>query len=162
MNKKSVLIVCTGNTCRSPLVATILNNHISKSILKNKIFVSSGGISAQNGDSASEHAITIAKNLGLDLTNHNSQQVTQQILDKYDLILCVTQRHKMYILHNFNNTSGKCFTLSECTNSDRGDIDDPFGESLDCYVKISNDIENSMPNLIKFLEKFFNEDSHRK
>jgi protein-tyrosine phosphatase len=159
MKKKRILIVCTGNTCRSPLVEAIIADYLERSALKDKVIVSSGGISAQSGKPAHQYATQIAHELGLSLEGHTTRQVDRHLLDKSDLVLCVTDAHKSLLLHNFEGLLRKCFTLAECVSSD--DIGDPYGQGIDAYRKIAADVKNLLPNLMKFLMKFFDESVDR-
>jgi protein-tyrosine phosphatase len=151
--EKKILVVCTGNTCRSPLAEVIIADYQSRNALNDNFIVLSGGISAQNKEPASKHAIQAAYEFGLDLTGHASKKINQSLLDKSDLILCITNAHKFYLLHNFENLPGKCFTLAECTTS--RDIPDPYGQDIDAYREIAAHMQNLMPSLLNFLTKFF-------
>ncbi|MDR3273759.1 MAG: hypothetical protein LBS87_00270 [Puniceicoccales bacterium] len=151
--KKKILVVCTGNTCRSPLAEVIIADHLSKGALNGSFTVLSGGISAQNKEPASEHAIQTASEIGLSLAKHASKKVNQSLLDKSDLILCMTSAHKFYLLHNFEALQGKCFTLAECTAS--RDVSDPYGQDIDAYRGIAAHVQKLMPSLANFLTKFF-------
>jgi protein-tyrosine-phosphatase len=137
----------------------IVANGLAKSALKGRVSVSSGGISVRNREPATQCAIQIAKELGLDLKKHRARAVSQRMLDKNDLILCMTAAHKLHLLHNFENLFEKCFTLAECTSSQ--EISDPYGGSIDAYRKIATNIQNLLPNLLEFLRKFFHEDLDR-
>jgi protein-tyrosine phosphatase len=153
MGKKKILIVCTGNTCRSPLAEAMVADHLAKSMLGNACEVSSGGISALDNEPATAHAIQVARELGLNLAKHAARKINGHTLMGSDLILCMTKAHKFYLLHNFKNLLGKCFTLAECASAH--DIPDPFGEDLGAYRKMAMDIKNLLPSLVNFLEKFF-------
>jgi protein-tyrosine-phosphatase len=153
MGKKKILVVCTGNTCRSPLARAMIADYLDKSALKGSFAISSGGISALNGMFATAQAIQVARELGLNLTKHVAKRISGRMLNKSDLILCMTRAHKFHLLHNFENLFGKCFTLAECTLSQ--DISDPYGKDIGAYRKMAMDIEKLLPNLLKFLEKFF-------
>ncbi|MDR0595339.1 MAG: hypothetical protein LBF94_01390 [Puniceicoccales bacterium] len=159
MKKKKILIVCTGNTCRSPLVEAIVADYLEKSALKNKFIVSSGGISAQSGEPAHHYATQIARELGLSLEGHITRKVDRHLLDESDLVLCMTDAHKFLLLHNFEGLLKKCFTLAECVSF--YDIGDPYGRGIDAYRKIAADVKNLLPNLMEFLMKFFDESVDR-
>ncbi|MDR2435755.1 MAG: hypothetical protein LBD33_00350 [Puniceicoccales bacterium] len=157
MGKKKILIVCTGNTCRSPLAGAMIADYLRKSTLKNSFAVSTGGISALNGTPATAQAIQVARELGLNLEKHVARRIDGHTLNKSDLILCMTKAHKFHLLHNFENLFGKCFTLAECAPSQdiSGDISDPYGGDVGVYREMAMDIGKLLPNLLDFLENFF-------
>jgi protein-tyrosine-phosphatase len=159
MGKHKILIVCSGNTCRSPLARVIISDYLSMSTMRGRFSLSSAGISARNGDHASGCAVQIAEELGLDLRKHRAKCVTQHMLNGRDLVLCMTTSHKLHLLHNFENLLGKCFTLAECTSS--RELTDPYGSGVDTYRMVARDMQNMLPNLLKFLEKFFHENFDR-
>ncbi len=152
MNKKNILIICTGNTCRSPLIAAILAQKATDLVSINNFRISSAGILAQDGIPASKYSIDAAKKFGLNIINHRTRCITQKIINNTDLILCVTENHKNYILENFSNVFDKCRTISECT-TDKKDIADPYGESVETYIKIAHNISNEAHNILNFIQK---------
>ena len=86
MTIKSILFVCLGNICRSPLAEVIAKNIISELNLDIKI-ASSGTVGYHQGDMACEQSIKIAKKHGLDLTKHRAQKLTQKHISEYDLFI---------------------------------------------------------------------------
>ncbi|MDE6432273.1 MAG: ribose 5-phosphate isomerase B [Opitutales bacterium] len=151
---KNILIVCTGNICRSPLIAAILDHEIIKSGLPGSYKVSSAGTFAEIGEPANTHALEAAKSLGLNISNHRAQQLTKGIIAATDLILCATEEHKEYILTRFSNAYGKCFTIADCISA-KEDISDPYGEPLNAYLTIADKITRSAPHILNFIRRFF-------
>ncbi|PMI08515.1 phosphotyrosine protein phosphatase, partial [Vibrio splendidus] len=86
-----ILVVCVGNICRSPTGERVLQK-----LLPNKE-VASAGIAAEKsrliGKPADDTAILIAAENGVDVENHQSQQVTPQLCAQYDLILVMEKGH---------------------------------------------------------------------
>ena len=83
-------MVCTGNTCRSPMAEAILRVRLRERDAE--IRVSSAGIDAWAG-SATENSILAMSEFGLDLSSHRSRKVTPEIIAGSDLILAMTRNH---------------------------------------------------------------------
>ena len=68
--EKLVVFICTANACRSPMAEKLFEEAVAKSGTKKKIRVFSAGISAMDGDQASENSIIASSEVGLDLSDH--------------------------------------------------------------------------------------------
>lgn len=87
MNTKSILFVCAGNTCRSPMAMVIARN-----LLPANVFVDSAGVAARFNDEANPEAQkAVASLYGLDLTKHRAKSVNSIDLKKYDYIVALDQ-----------------------------------------------------------------------
>ena len=136
-----ILFVCTGNTCRSPMAAALMNK-ISK---ENDMDVTScsAGIFAKAGDKASTHAINTMKEYEIDISNHTATPLTESIINDYDLILTMTDGHKAMISAL---APEKIFTICEYAGYN-GEISDPYGGSLKEYRQTAEDIYDCLTDI---------------
>ncbi len=141
----NILFVCTGNTCRSPMAAYIMEKLAMEDGLDIKI--ESAGLFASDGETASQEAIEALKKYDIDLSVHKSQQITDELIKKSDLILTMTEAHKMVLQ---DVAAEKTCTICELADID-GEIDDPFGgdleeyeETADCLYIALSQIENKL------------------
>lgn len=128
-----IVYVCTGNTCRSPMAEAVQRD------LDDTIQVKSAGIYANEGEKMHTNAEMVLqeKNIVMD---HAASTVTEEMLEWADLVLTMTESHKMLLSIHFPAYTDKYATLIEYTkenhkneNIETMDIDDPFGQSIAVY-----------------------------
>ena len=119
--KKLLLAVCTGNTCRSPMAAAVLNRILTEKGLPYR--AESAGIAAFNGQAASVNAIEAAKMTGLDLSGHRSRRLTPELLGEAERIFVMTEEHREF-LSALPGVAEKLVVLG---------VPDPYGKDLAAY-----------------------------
>lgn len=127
-DKKRILFVCTGNTCRSPMAEGIFNKIASERGIN--AIAKSAGIFAAGGQ-ASENAVSVMKEIGVDINGRKSIQITEEMVRDAELIITMSKTHKEILNSAFTMTD-KIKTLAEFVG-DTGDITDPFGADIDVY-----------------------------
>lgn len=150
MLKLNIMIVCTGNTCRSPMAERLLKEAIEKSGKDIRGYnVCSVGLSTMNGMKASDNSIKVLEEYGIDLSDHKSTVVTKELIEKSDLILTMTKSHKNFLIQSIPKYAQKVYTLKEFAGLGEGDISDPFGGDVDVYRKAFNEIKESVNRIVE-------------
>lgn len=148
--RRSVLFVCTGNTCRSPLAEAVCKRflaerlHCSPEQLEARGFVvRSAGVMAHPGEAASEGAVTAAAELGADLTAHRSRPVNPELLAAATHVIAMTGGHVSALAVRFPTVGPTPVTLAG-----GADIPDPIGGELDEYRACARAIAGQLERFI--------------
>lgn len=110
-----VLIVCTGNICRSPMAQTMFEDKLRKKSIIG-VSVESAGTFALEGEDMPNEAKASLVNQGYQVGKHEAQQVTPEILANSDLILTATEEHRAEIVRIYTKANRNAFTLKELHN----------------------------------------------
>ena len=94
---KTIVFVCTGNTCRSPMAEGIFRVLAEKYGLTD-VTCTSCGTCAYTGLPANPYAVSAASAYGADISTHRSRALTQYLLEEGDLFVCMTQHHALQLL----------------------------------------------------------------
>ena len=150
-----IVIVCTGNTCRSPMAEVTMRKLVAErlrcapsEVEGRGVVIASAGISATSGGPAAAEAIEVMKGRGLDLSCHASQPLTEKLVRHADLILTLTSAHRQAIVRRWPEASVRTATL----RLDHGDIEDPIGASAEVYAQCAGEIEKALKQRIKEMD----------
>ena len=105
-----------------------------------EITVTSAGIMTHEGESASANAVLAMQEKEIDISSHKSYQLREKDVEEADLILTMTDGHKMMIAQL---APEKIFTLGEFSGNDY-DIPDPYGGDLEEYRETAEEIYDMM------------------
>ncbi len=126
-----LLFVCTGNTCRSPMAEAIARQLADERALD--VTASSAGTSAWDGAPASDGALLVALEEGLDLSMHRAQVLSRELVAAADLILVMSPHHgeRAIVLGGEGRTH--LLTDYAARTTTGRPVQDPFGGELDLY-----------------------------
>ncbi|MGQ9504762.1 MAG: L-threonylcarbamoyladenylate synthase [Thermogutta sp.] len=131
-----ILFVCTGNTCRSPIAEGLCRHFLAEKLgcstndlEKLGVTISSAGLEAYCGESASPHAVQIMDERGLDIRGHVSRPLTARFVLEADCVFAMTQAIRDAIIAQWPEAADRVFLL----HPDGKDIRDPFGGTIETY-----------------------------
>jgi protein-tyrosine phosphatase len=141
------LVVCTGNTCRSPMGEALLRKQIAQKLgcspaelESRRISVQSAGIAAMPGAPAADQAVEVMQEMGLQIGDHQSQPVTPRLAQYADVILTMTEAHRQALISQWPSLESRTFTIS----ADGSDISDPIGSPIEVYRQCAQQIDQQM------------------
>ena len=153
--KKSILFICTGNTCRSPMATGYLTKLLEDHGVKN-VDVKSAGVMTVAGLLPTQETVLLLEEVGVDIKKHRSLPLTPDIIRKSDIILGFTPFHVQSAIRLSDEARGKTFMLKEYVGGDprRARIQDPMGCTLEVYRRVFNEITKACDKLTEKDEIF--------
>lgn len=143
LSSMMILIVCTGNTCRSPMAEVIMQQLAAEKLncsveeLEQKgVLITSAGIAAVASCAPSPEAVEVMRERDLDLSKHESQPITEKLIQHSDQIFTLTNGH----LHALTRRWPECASRARTLRLDGGDINDPIGGSTSVYRECAEQI----------------------
>lgn len=137
--------VCTGNTCRSPMAAAVLNHYGAA----HGIFAFSRGTCAAVGSPISENAAKALQEDGIasegrcEYLRHRALQFEREDFERCDGVFAISPSHANALIMAFPEYAGKVLVL--------GDISDPYGDDLERYKECLGDIKESIKAVFPYI-----------
>jgi glycine hydroxymethyltransferase len=150
---KTVLFICTGNVCRSPMAEGIFRHVVHG---RGNYRVMSAGLGAMQGQPPSPYAVQAVKELGIDISGQRSRMLTPEMVQQADYIFGMTHSHVDTVMLLYPQAAEKTFLMrefDETLDTFEKDISDPIGGSYEVYVNCRDQIEQGIVTLLRFIEQ---------
>lgn len=138
-----VLVVCNGNTCRSPMAAGLLTA-IAKERGVN-VEVRSAGLAHHPNTGVAVHAVRVMGELRIDISADYSKPVTPETVNWADIIVGVQRSHAAHLLEDYPSAEPKLRFLDK-------DVRDPYCDPIDEYRRVRDELRMLLSRLISSLE----------
>ncbi len=148
-----IVIVCTANICRSPMGEGLLAHALSAETgpLRH-LKVISAGIAARPGDPVSANSVAALRKVGIDISGHRAQPLTQEMLDDALAVFCMTRSHTGVIEIQASPVPERLHLFRDFMPADaHREIADPFGGSLKHYEHSRDEMVEAIPGLLAYL-----------
>lgn len=150
--KKTILFVCTGNSCRSVMAHAILEKRL-KEENRQDFEVVSAGIGAFEGMPASKETIMLLAKEGIDVSNHCARRLTDDMIKRSDLILVMQRFQEDNIIDRLPSAKGRVYLLKEFSRFAQDDLEivDPIGKGITVYQEVFSVIKEAVDRLIDLI-----------
>jgi protein-tyrosine phosphatase len=136
----SVLFVCTGNQCRSPLAAAFFRERLGRDERLGKWVVSSAGTWTRDGLPVLAVCSDLARANGVDLSEHRTRSIANISIRDFDVIVVMEQGHQEALASEFPETRERVFLLTTLAGLPPYDIQDPLLQDAETASDIIRDL----------------------
>ncbi len=151
---QTIVFVCTGNTCRSPMAVALAELQIARRLgcepgeLRDRnVRILSAGTFASSGHGAADHACTVIRRMGSDLSSHRSQRLTVEMLNQADYIFAMTEAHRDDVTALVPSTADRVKLLLAGE-----DISDPIGGTEESYAQCAEVLDRAIQTRLTEIE----------
>ena len=110
-----ILMVCTGNICRSPMAEQMLRQKFAQRNIKN-VVIDSAGVFAMVGQTMTPETAVALSNAGVKPSKHAARQTTTEMLASYNLVLTATTEHRAEVVRTLTRANRYTYTIKEFAN----------------------------------------------
>lgn len=147
----NIIIVCTANICRSPVVHALLADRLQRNGYQDWQ-VTSAGTWAEYGQLASNFSVEVLAEQGFDISGHRSQPINEELLAWADLVLCLATGHAEALKAEFRSEKHKIYLLSAMSGRPYS-VHDPYGEPRFAYEQMVQEVtklvDDGLPRIIE-------------
>lgn len=136
-----ILFVCSGNTCRSPMAQAMFEKLAKEKKIDAECY--GAGITACTGAAASENAVVVLKEIGIDLSDYRSTSIKDLNLNDFDLFVPMTLAHAVSLM-SLGAEREKIYLFDK-------DISDPYGGDVNVYRETRDELAKNLDRLAYFL-----------
>ncbi len=140
---RTILVVCLGNVCRSPMAAVLLNRALPG------FEVTSAGLEPPVGAAADPRAVRLLASEGCNLADHRARAVDSTLVESADLVLVMDSLQRETLEQRFPQSRGKTFRLCEGMNLD---VPDPYRSSQQMFSIVLEMIKQGISAWSSLLE----------
>ena len=145
--EKRVLVVCTGNTCRSPMAEGWLKQKLSGKGWR----VESAGVAAWGGEPASPEAVEAMRGVGIDISGHRSQALSNSLVGGANYILAMTEGHRREVVRRWPEAGAKTFLVHDFGLGESRDVGDPVGYPVEVYQHTRDELVLALGEFLLYL-----------
>jgi len=153
VNKKDILFICTGNSCRSVMAEWLLKKKLHD-LGRKDVEAASAGIMMTGGMSATEMTKELLAKEGIDASSHHSRGITGGMLKKSDIILVMERLHEERALAMAPEVKNRLFLLKEFAkieDDNNIDVEDPMGQPQEFYARTFYKIKEAIERISQII-----------
>jgi tRNA threonylcarbamoyl adenosine modification protein (Sua5/YciO/YrdC/YwlC family) len=154
INKKTVLFVCTGNSCRSVMAGALLKKMTAG---RDDLEVQDAGVMAMTGMGPTQDTVDLLRGEGIDVSSHRATMLTDMMIKRSDIILVMEKLHEERILQRVPSAKDRLYLLKEFAgmveagHSADLSISDPIGKSSQVYDDCFNTIKEAIKKITELI-----------
>jgi low molecular weight protein-tyrosine phosphatase len=146
----TILLVCTGNICRSPMAEGFLRRELEQRAIEG-IRVESSGLSGWEGSPATSEGVEALAEYGLDISEHKARRLTRDMAERADLVVAMSAEHREGVARLVPSAASRTFTIKELVylleSFPIQAVQGSAAQQLRASVKAATDLREEAPEL---------------